>query len=212
MKTIFWNVDTQYDFMRNDSSFQGALAIPGAKEIEKNLEKLTKYARMHDILIINTADWHTPASEEFSLTPDYKITFPPHCLQETLGAAFIPATSPDAPHAINWQDKIIDEKALALAKEIILYKDKFCIFAGNPHTEKVLETIKPDRAVVYGVATNVCVHYAVMGLLQRGTDVFVVEDAIKELPGLPLEETIKQWTAKGTKLVKTKDIVEGYMG
>ncbi len=209
MKTIFWNVDTQYDFMRNDPSFKGALPVPDARSIEGNLEQLTKYARLHTLRIINTADWHTAASAELSSTPDYKTTFPPHCLQKTIGAAFVPATAPYAPHVVDWQDKVIYPSIIALAKEIILYKDKFCIFAGNPHTEKVLETIKPDRAVVYGVATNVCVHYAVMGLLERGVEVVVVEDAIKELPNLPLEETINQWTAKGAKLVKTKDVVEG---
>ncbi len=208
MKTIFWNVDTQYDFMRNDKSFHGALAIPDARGIETNLEKLTKYARLHDILIVNTADWHTPESEEISLIPNYKTTFPPHCMQETLGAAFIPATSPDAAYAVSWQDQTLDEKALAFQKEIIIYKNKFCVFAGNPHAEKVLDILKPDRTIVYGVATNICVHYAVMGLLKKKINVIVVEDAIKELPG-SLEETLTKWKKNGVLLAKTEQIVRG---
>ena len=59
MKTIFWNVDTQYDFMRDDSSFKGALAVPGAKSIEKNLKKLTDFARENEYQIVNTADYMT---------------------------------------------------------------------------------------------------------------------------------------------------------
>ena len=31
MKTIFWNVDTQYDFMRDDESFKGGLPVSGAR-------------------------------------------------------------------------------------------------------------------------------------------------------------------------------------
>lgn len=206
-KTIFWNVDTQYDFMRNDKSFHGKLAIPGARSIEANLEKLTKYARLRDILIVNTADWHTPDSKELSSTPDYKTTFPPHCLQGTLGAAFIPATSPDAAYAISWQDQTLDEKALAFQKEIIIYKDQFCVFAGNPHTEKVLDILKPDRVFVYGVATNVCVNYAVLGLVRRNIEVIVIKDAIKELPNLPLDTIMEKWEEHGIRFTTTEEII-----
>ena len=37
MKTIFYDVDTQNDFMKED----GALYVPGAESIKENLEKLT---------------------------------------------------------------------------------------------------------------------------------------------------------------------------
>ena len=52
MKTLFWNVDTQYDFMRNDDSFKGALPVEGARSIEGNLAKLTSYAREHGYQIL----------------------------------------------------------------------------------------------------------------------------------------------------------------
>ena len=44
---IFWDVDTQYDFMMND----GKLYVPNAEEILPNLEKLYNYARKNEILI-----------------------------------------------------------------------------------------------------------------------------------------------------------------
>ncbi|MFH1063534.1 MAG: cysteine hydrolase family protein [Candidatus Woesearchaeota archaeon] len=211
MKTIFWNVDTQYDFMRDDESFKGALPIPGAREIESNLERLTMYANETRIQVVNTADYHTPASEELSDTPDFKSTFPPHCLKGTRGADFISATEPvdGWPVRIYWDDADFDEEALqGHCRNIVIYKDRFDVFTGNPHTEKVLEAIRPDRAVVYGVATNVCVDYAVRGLLKRGVEVYVPTDAIKELSGLPLEETIRAWQDNGAKLVTVDDIVK----
>ena len=66
----------------------------------------------------------------------------------------------------------------------------------------------PKRAIVYGVATNVCVDCAVRGLLERKVDVYVVEDAIKELPGLPLP--YEDWKSKGAYLIKTGE-VEKYL-
>lgn len=70
-RTIFWNVDTQYDFMKLD----GKLSIPGATEIEGNLEYLTRFAAVHGIKVVNTADYHTLNSRELSDKPDFKTTF-----------------------------------------------------------------------------------------------------------------------------------------
>ncbi len=201
METIFWNVDTQYDFMRND---KGALPVPGAKEIERNLEKLTHIAKIKRLKVINTADWHKRNSEELSDNPDFKKTFPPHCLEYTRGAEFIPITSPVNPYKVHWEDNELDLDEIREERNIVIYKDKFDVFSGNYKTEKILEAINPDRAVVYGVATNVCVDFAVKGLLKKGIKVYIPTDAIKELPNLPLP--FNNWRKLGAKLTKTKDI------
>ena len=96
MKTIFWNVDTQYDFMRPD----GRLYVKGAEQIEGNLVRLTELARRKGIKVVNTADWHRKDSLELSNNPDFANTFPPHCLQNTRGAEFIPATNPQDSYKI----------------------------------------------------------------------------------------------------------------
>lgn len=204
MKTIFWNVDTQYDFMRDDASFKGNLPIPLARGIEQNLADLTLIAKENKIQVVNTADWHNEKSEEISENPDFIKTFPKHCLMNTKGAEFVPATTPENPYKVDWQKKEFDENEILLRRNIILYKDKFDVFAGNPNTEKILEIIKPDRAIVYGVATNVCVDFAVRGLLERKIEVYVPLDAIKELPNLPLP--YDDWKKKGAKLIYLGDV------
>ena len=57
---IFWDVDTQYDFMIND----GKLYVPNAEEIIPILEKLYNYARKNEIQIMGSADYHTLQDEE----------------------------------------------------------------------------------------------------------------------------------------------------
>jgi len=204
MKTIFWNVDTQYDFMRDDEAYKGRLAIPGAKAIEGNLEKLTAIAKQLGIKVINTADWHTIESEELSTNPDFTKTFPQHCMQDTKGAQFVPATNPENPYLIDWKQEQFDKEKVLQTRNIILYKDKFDIFTGTPHSDKVVELIRPEKVVVYGVATNVCVDCAVKGLLERKVQVYVPTDAIKELPNLPLP--YENWQRKGAILTRTDDI------
>jgi len=211
-KTIFWNVDTQYDFMRNDEGFKGKLAIPGARDIEGNLEKLTKLAKAINLQTVNTADWHNKDTKEIAADPNFKTTFPEHCIQYTEGARFVPATNPEQPYAIDWQREVgfnPDEyRAMEYGmRNIVLYKDKFDIFAGNKYADEVLKTINPENVVVYGVATNVCVNYAVLGLLKRRKKVYAVIDAMKELPGCNLEEIFGKWEEKSAMLIKTNEVL-----
>ncbi|MEK6905684.1 MAG: cysteine hydrolase family protein [Nanoarchaeota archaeon] len=206
IKPIFWNVDTQYDFMKPD----GKLSIPGAAAIETNLGYLTMLAAHNNIYIVNTADWHTPESRELSATPDFKTTFPFHCLSGTKGAEFIDATKPVKPYIIDWRDTDFNPAKVKEHLDIVIYKDEFDAFhaTGAPHTEKVLNVLNPRRAIVYGVATNVCVDFAVKGLLQRGLQVYVPTDAIKELPGLSLEAVLDSWKKEGAKLIRTDEVLK----
>ncbi|MBR9703025.1 cysteine hydrolase [Candidatus Woesearchaeota archaeon] len=208
MRTIFWNVDTQYDFMRDDEEHKGALPIDDAKSIEKNLELLTNYAREKDFLTINSADEHTFDDEEISDTPDFIMTFPPHCMRGTKGVEYIPATKPGFHFGIHYDEEILDLELLHRFQSVTIYKNKFDVFTGNPHTEDIVESLKPATAIVYGVATNVCVDFAVMGLLEREVTVYVVQDAIKELPNLPLEETLNKWKEAGAKFITTHEVVK----
>ena len=204
---LFWNVDTQKDFIQTD----GALSVTDAQNIVPNLARLTQLAADYNLQVVNTADWHYAHSAELSTNPDFVHTYPPHCLADTDGAAYIAQTQPLNPAIIHWDDKGVDPVALS-NRNIVLYKDAFDVFSGNPHTDSVLAQLPQSRVVVYGVATNVCVEKAVRGLVQRGKDVYVVSDAIKHLPHLDemdhplykgLEGTLLGWRELGVKELKT---------
>ncbi len=208
-RIVMWNVDTQYDFMRDDAEYHGTLVVPGAHLIEVRLAEITALAEKYDVKVINTADSHSPASEEISANPDYRITFPAHCLTGTRGAEYIPATNPVNPLVIDWRGQNASEAVLREYRNVVLTKDAFDVFKGkpwSPHAEELLDIVKPEIAVVYGVATNVCVDYAVSGLLQRHIKVFVPTDAIKELPGTDLEAVLGKWKDAGATLISSQNI------
>ncbi len=71
MKTIFWNVDTQVDFMNKD----GKLYVQGAEEIKPNLKRLTDLAEKYKITVINTGDYHNKTSKEISNTKGLPFIF-----------------------------------------------------------------------------------------------------------------------------------------
>src|SRR5437763_13850771 len=87
-RVIFWDVDTQYDFMHAD----GKLYVPEAERIVGNLKRLTAYAPGHGICVVASADAHVMSHAEISATPDSKTTFPPRCLRGRPGQAARPVT------------------------------------------------------------------------------------------------------------------------
>src|SRR3989338_7634123 len=96
MPVIFWDVDTQHDFMKAD----GKLYVPGAESIIPNLKQLTDYAHGHGIRIIASADDHVPGHRGLADAPDLRRTFPLHCMRGTAGQAKIPETRLQAPLVI----------------------------------------------------------------------------------------------------------------
>ena len=207
MKTIFWNVDTQNDFMNKE----GSLYVSGAGSIKGNLEKITRFAKKKLITVINTADYHHTNSAEFSNNPDFINTFPPHCVRETSGIEYVDVTNPDDPYVCAWDGNKIDENLIKSKRNIIICKDHFDVFKGNPFTDSILRAINPSKVVVYGVATNYCVDFAVKGLRKRGIEVYVLIDAIKEIPveGEP-KNTLDGWKKIGVILTTTDDLIALY--
>lgn len=215
MKKIFWNVDTQYDFMRDDESFRGTLPVPNAREIEGNLAQLTKYAKQNGIYVVNSADWHTLDDEEIDAkSPNFVDTYPPHCMANTRGAEYIPATRPENLYRLIRNAKKIDARKLKGAENLVIEKYKFDVFAGNPLAAEAVDILNPEKVVVYGVALNVCDDFAVMGNAERGRTVYAVIDAMKDLPhlaGTPLDtkKVLEKWKNAGVEFTTTKDVLEG---
>lgn len=202
-KILFWNVDTQKDFMNPD----GKLYVPGAELLKDTLKSITRLARKKNIQVINTADYHYINSAEIDRNPDMVNTFPEHCMAGSEGAEYIKETDPMDPTIFDWdKNYLISDDLLDVSKHrnLVLRKDAFDVFTGSPHTGKVLEILKPDKVFVYGVTTNICVHQAVMGLSKRIKDIFVIKDAIRELPGIDLP--FKKWERLKVNLIDFEEL------
>jgi nicotinamidase/pyrazinamidase len=214
-KTVFWDEDTQVDFMLGNlqlgnETYHGKLYVQNAEDIIPNLRCLTQLARERGIKRIKTADDHDENTTETSDEPDFVTTYPHHCMRGTLGAEFIPETDTENPYIIPWNAQSLDYSKLFQHRDIVLYKDSTDIFAeegGNPFAEKVIETINPDQVISYGVAADICYDFAVMGMLKRyDFDLYIVSDAIKELPHSSLDEYLNKWESHGAKIIRTEEV------
>ena len=66
-----------------------------------------------------------------------------------------------------------------------------------------------DEIVVYGVATDICVDLAIMGMIKRGKKVYAVIDAMRGLDKRNADRVIKTWKEKGVRIIKTEDVLRG---
>ncbi len=195
-KVLFWDVDTQVDFMLPG----GKLYVPGAEKIIPNLKRLVDAARLGKVLLVSSADAHTPQDEEFR-------EWPPHCLQGTPGQKKIPDTLTAQPYVVVNRKNAEIPIDLTKIQQLIIEKQKLDVFT-NPSIEVVLERLeetveKKAEFVVFGVVTEYCVRCAAAGLLERGRRVAVVTDAIETLdPGVG-RRTLEELTARGVRLITT---------
>jgi nicotinamidase/pyrazinamidase len=208
-RVIFWDVDTQYDFMKAD----GKLYVPDAEQIIPNLRKLTDYAHGHGIRIVASADDHVAAHPELSDAPDWKTTFPPHCLHGTPGQRKIPETALRDPLVIEPEPadaKRTGDAVRAHRGDILFHKHQFDVFT-NANVLPVLDALDPHDVVLYGVALDVCDKYAIEGLLAHRPQarLFAVVDAMKPIDRDVAEHLLKEWGDEGVRLVKTSEVVVG---
>jgi len=190
MKTVFFDVDTQLDFLYP----AGALAVPGAENIVKLLGELTSYAAKRGIPIVSTADAHAEDDPEFKI-------WKPHCVTGTTGQQKAAATLLKDPLVLRATPGALDANRASLetAAQIVIEKQSIDCFT-NPNLRPLLDLLRADRFVVYGVVTEVCVRCAALGLLKTGSEVELVTDAVRSLNNQSERETTELFQAHGGKL------------
>ena len=201
-KTFVWVVDCQHDFMDEN----GKLYVDGAEKIKSKLKLLKNFIVDENLTAVYTSDWHYKDSEELSDTPDFIDTFPEHCMVDTIGAEIIDEIRPDNfGITVGWETPQKIDK-LSYPLDILLQKDKFDFIEGNQNSNHLLDMLDEqfDNVVVVGVAGNVCVNQAVLGLRQK-FNVTVITDVISDLPTIP--SCVSEWGDMGVNLINSIEIL-----
>ncbi len=197
--TVLWDVDTQVDFMLPD----GKLYVRGAEQTVPAMKRLVDAARAAGIVHVASADDHELTDAEIAAEPDFRTTYPPHCLRGTRGARKIPETEQEDPVPITLE--LLPERYLE-GREFLILKKSFDVFT-NPNTERLLEWLDPAELVVFGVATDVCDDAAVKGFVERGRRVRFVEDAARGLDESRVEECTAAWRELGVEFTTADQVV-----
>jgi nicotinamidase/pyrazinamidase len=185
MKTVFFDIDTQLDFVYPS----GALYVPKAERIVPAVAHLNHFAAQHGSPVVSTTDAHFEDDVEFK-------TWPKHCVAGTIGQ--------HKPHSTLLHQRVVvpnRDHPLAIegAHQIIVEKQTVDVFA-TLNIGRILELLAADGYVLYGVVTEVCVLHAARGLLKTGKPVLVVTDAIEGLNPEDSERALAEIGAAGGTL------------
>ena len=183
MKTVFFDVDTQIDFLYP----AGALYVPGAERIVPVIATLNRHAAANGILVVSTTDAHSENDPEFR-------DWPPHCVAGTFGQQKPQATLLDRRVVI---PSTAGSFPLGDAQQVLLEKQTLDCFS-NQNLPALLDA---DRYVVYGVVTEICVRFAAFGLLKTGKPVSIVTDAVMHLDSAKRDSMLTDFVEHGGQLV-----------
>ncbi|MEZ5352853.1 MAG: isochorismatase family cysteine hydrolase [Bryobacteraceae bacterium] len=177
MSTLFFDVDTQIDFLYP----AGALYVPGAEFIVPAIARLNRYAKERGIPLLSTLDTHTENDPEFAAHG-----FPAHCVRGTAG----------------W-----NKPSATMVGQTLFEKNTFDAFQ-NPDLARWVAGLSPQRVVVYGVVTEICVAGAVRGLLHAlpGVSVELVTDAVMALNGEAAREFLAWLESQGGRLTTADSV------
>ncbi|MBA4062945.1 MAG: nicotinamidase [Isosphaera sp.] len=135
------------------------LPVPGGREIVPAVNALLAlpFARVDA-----TQDWHPP--DHCSFRGRRHDLYPPHCVIDTPGAAFLPGLHAHRFSAVWRKGYDPDFEAYAVT-------------AQHPGFAAFLRASGISAVVVCGIATNICCFFAARDLKADGFDVWLAEDA-----------------------------------
>jgi len=181
-------IDIQNDFLRG-----GALEVPGGEEVVPVLNRYMKIFEEKGLPIIATRDWHPPDHRSFKQQGG---PWPPHCVQETPGAAFAPG--------LHLPGSVVIVSTGAEAE-----KEGYSGFEEET-LEHHLKRTEAKRLWVGGLATDYCVRHTVLDALRRGYEVLLLEDAVRavDVTAGDGERAIQEMQSEGAKLVRLESLLD----
>jgi nicotinamidase/pyrazinamidase len=150
-------VDVQNDFCPG-----GALAVIKGDEVVPILNEWIERARAAGVPIFASRDWHPAGHVSFE---ERGGPWPPHCVQDTPGAAFHPGIKLPSDIEIISKAETPDE-------------DSYSAFGGTNLAEKLrLQGVK--RVWIGGLTQDYCVRFTALDAIKEGFEVHVIVEATR---------------------------------
>ncbi len=179
-------VDVQNDFCPG-----GALPVADGDAVASLLARMAAEFAARGLPVAASRDWHPPDHCSFQ---EQGGDWPPHCVQETVGAAFHPELR-------------LPEGALVVSKGVSPDREAYSAFQ-----ETGLADLLRERGVVRlfvgGLATDYCVRASVLDALREGFRVFWLEDASRAVNVRPGDgkRAAEEMLVAGAVAIRTPEI------
>lgn len=154
-------VDVQKDFCEG-----GALGVPGGNAVAEQVAALLAEGRGGYDLVVATRDHHIDPGDHFSANPDFRDSWPPHCVVGTPGQELHEALA-----GFDF-DAVFDKGSYAAA-----YSGFEGTIGGEASGVRLAEWLRDHDVTqvdVVGIATDYCVKATALDAASEGLDTTVV--------------------------------------
>lgn len=207
-------VDVQNDFCEG-----GALAVAGGAQVAADISEFLEESSADYEAVLTTQDWHIDPGKHFSDEPDFRTSWPVHCV----------AGNPGAELHENLDTEHVDARFLKG-----LYSDGYSGFeglVGDPEKVGTLEgekgiKVEPADAVeenaedlhawlqdqdieavtVVGIATDHCVRATVLDAVENGYRVRVIRELTAGVSEDSVAETYEEFADADVEVVSLEDL------
>ncbi len=181
-------VDVQNDFCEG-----GALAVQGGNALAQRLAEFIKAkAKSEYACVLATLDEHIEPKGHFSANPDYRHTWPPHCLKGTIGQRLHPALTDDVVFdAIFTKGQFSDAYSGFEAQNRGVFLGDWLINQGITAVD------------IVGIATDFCVKATALDAQKLGFTTQILLDLTIPVAKETLSQLEKEVKAQGITVVKS---------
>ena len=181
-QTVFGLIDVQCGFMPAAEGLRlglpgfGELAVVEGEVILPLANQLMTSAGAHGLPLFTSQDWHPRASAHFADAPNYRTTWPVHCIAQSPGAALHP-------------DLVVPAGTTTFRKGMEVLRDgaddtSYSAWNGATLHGQTLATYLADQQThtVYlaGLALDYCVGHTALDIRQKGgCAVVIIEEATR---------------------------------
>lgn len=178
-------VDVQNDFCEG-----GSLPVAGGAEVAAAITRYVAEHRDDYRHVVATRDYHVDPGEHFAEEPDFKLSWPAHCVVGTPGAQFHPAFDTTSVEAVFSKGE---------------YQPAYSGFEGATEDGARLADWLRDRGVqgvdIVGIATDHCVRATAVDAAQAQFVTRVLLDLTAGVARDTTELSLREMRGSGVELV-----------
>ncbi len=180
-------VDVQNDFCEG-----GSLAVAGGARVAHDISRWLVGAAAEDRAeadyVIATRDHHVDPGGHFSATPDYRDSWPAHCVVGTAGAELHPD---------------LDTSRVAAVFDKGEYAAAYSAFEARHDGELLADWLRArdvDELVIAGIATDYCVRASALDAVHAGFATTVRLDLTAGVAPDSIQSAVRELAAAGVRL------------
>lgn len=203
-------IDAQRGFMpaeegqRLGLSGFGELPVTDGEQIISNVNRLLAAYAIRGYATFTTQDWHPENTAHFSDQPNFRTTWPVHCVGGTPGAELHPEIN--VPNSTYRFRKGME--TLERGEDDQSYSGYYSTSGNGEHLGDVLRRRGITQVILGGLALDYCVGKTALDLRTKlGFDVTVAIDASRGIAEQSVNEMLEQFADNGIKVATTDEIL-----